>query len=58
MRYHLERRDGSVWVSVGSYGSEQAAYDQLAAKSKVRSGMWRIVCRGQGHTEVIVVVST
>jgi hypothetical protein len=58
MSYHLERKESSVWVSVGFYSSEASALNELASRSKSRRGMWRIVKKEGGTTSVIVTIVT
>ena len=52
--YKLQFRDGSLWTTQGSYGSEHSAMSSLQSYSKGRPGkLWRVIVVEHGRETVI-----
>ncbi len=57
--YRLQFRDGSLWTTQGSYGSESSAMNALKDYSgHGKSKLWRVVLEENGRVTVLVTVQS
>jgi hypothetical protein len=57
--YRVQFRDGSLWTTQGSYGSESSAMSALRDYSAHRKGkLWRVVLEDNGRETVLATLQS